>query len=137
TLIHKYDEVAAALGALRRTDLAAHETGKARADLCRLVEEIWHTDEIRAERPSAVDEAKWGFAVVENSLWRSVADFSRHLDRLCEETLGAPLPLTAQPFRFHSWMGGDRDGNPNVTGKVTRDVLLLGRWKAADLCLAD
>lgn len=34
-------------------------------------------------------------------------------------------------------MGGDRDGNPNVTAEITRHVLLLSRWKATDLFLKD
>ena len=34
-------------------------------------------------------------------------------------------------------MGGDRDGNPFVTTKVTQEVMLLSRWKAADLYLND
>ncbi|MCZ2986438.1 phosphoenolpyruvate carboxylase, partial [Acinetobacter baumannii] len=46
-------------------------------------------------------------------------------------------PLEAAPIRFASWMGGDRDGNPNVTAPVTREVLLLARWMAADLYLRD
>src|SRR3990167_657135 len=45
--------------------------------------------------------------------------------------------LIAAPIRFASWMGGDRDGNPNVTAAVTREVLLLARWMAADLYLRD
>ncbi len=40
-------------------------------------------------------------------------------------------------MRFTSWMGGDRDGNPNVTADITRHVLLLSRWKATDLFLKD
>src|SRR5690606_6123 len=103
----------------------------------RLVEEIWATGEIRTERPTAIDEAKWGFAVIENSLWQAVADFIRHLDRLCCHHLDQCLPIDVQPFRFYSWMGGDRDGNPNVTHKVTREVLLLGRWMAAELYARD
>ena len=47
------------------------------------------------------------------------------------------LPYHLMPFAFASWMGGDRDGNPSVTAAVTRDVLLLARWMAADLFLRD
>ncbi|MDE9499969.1 phosphoenolpyruvate carboxylase, partial [Xenorhabdus bovienii] len=50
---------------------------------------------------------------------------------------GYNLPVEAVPVRFTSWMGGDRDGNPNVTAEITRHVLLLSRWKAADLFLKD
>ena len=50
---------------------------------------------------------------------------------------GERLPLDAAPIRFASWMGGDRDGNPNVTSLVTREVLYLSRWMAADMLLKD
>lgn len=137
TLIHKYDRVAQLLGELRRQDLPEHLQARLSGDLRRLIEEIWFTDEIRVERPTALDEAKWGFAVIENSLWTALPEFLRHLDRLSLELLGRKLPLDFRPLSFYSWMGGDRDGNPNVTGTVTRDVILLGRWAAADLYLRD
>jgi phosphoenolpyruvate carboxylase len=137
TLIHKYDKVATTLAELRRPDLPEYRKKQAANELRRLIEEIWFTDEIRSSRPSAVDEAKWGFAVIENSLWQAVPEFLRYLDRLSLELLGQDLPADFQPLRFYSWMGGDRDGNPNVTSKVTREVILLGRWQAADLYLRD
>ncbi len=137
TLIRKYDQIANTLSDRQRNDLLPYEQDKLRGRLHRIIEEIWSTDEIREERPTAVDEAKWGFAVIENSLWQAVPDFIRHLDRLCRRRLGQGLPLDTQPFHFYSWMGGDRDGNPNVTHKVTREVLLLGRWMAAELYLRD
>ncbi len=137
TLIRKYEAIANTLSDMSRSDLINYEKDKFQGRLHRLVEEIWKTDEIRSERPTAVDEAKWGFAVIENSLWRAVPDFVRHFDRLSRRRLGQGLPIDITPFQFYSWMGGDRDGNPNVTHKVTEEVILLGRWKAAELYLAD
>lgn len=61
----------------------------------------------------------------------------RKVDKALLEATGLRLPLEAAPIRFASWMGGDRDGNPNVTAAVTREVLLLARWMAADLFLRD
>jgi len=137
TLIRKYEQVAGALNDLQRSDLLHYESSGIKDRLYRVIEEIWHTNEIRTTRPTAVDEAKWGFAVIENSLWHAVPDFIRHLDGLCRKRLGKPLQHNITPFQFYSWMGGDRDGNPNVTSKVTEEVILLGRWKAADLYIQD
>ncbi|MCP8899543.1 phosphoenolpyruvate carboxylase [Gilvimarinus xylanilyticus] len=137
TLIRKYDQIVNTLSDQQRGNLLSFEKDKVIGRLHRLVEEMWSTDEIRSERPTAVDEAKWGFAVIENSLWQAVPDFIRHLDRLSSRHLDLKLPLDLHPFHFFSWMGGDRDGNPNVTHAVTREVLLLGRWMAAELYLRD
>ena len=137
TLIQKYDAIAAQLAAGDHSDLLPEERQAVQEKLQRLIAEAWHTDEIRRTRPTPVDEAKWGFAVIEHSLWHALPDFLRHVDRTLQDTLGERLPLEAAPIRFASWMGGDRDGNPNVTAAITREVLLLARWMAADLYLRD
>lgn len=137
TLIMKYDEMSECLASLDHSDLLPDEREAITARLSRLVEEAWHTDEIRHERPTAVDEAKWGFAVIENSLWQALPRFVDDLDASLQNATGKGLPLQASPVRIASWMGGDRDGNPNVTHKVTHKVFLLGRWMAADLFLRD
>ncbi len=135
TLIRKYDGIAHGLGRLEQTSgVEAEET---RMALARLVAEAWYSDELREEQPTPADEAKWGFAVVENSLWQALPRFMRRLDRELESLGAEPLPLDAAPIRFAIWMGGDRDGNPNVTATVTREVLMLARWMAADLFLRD
>ncbi|MAX33886.1 MAG: phosphoenolpyruvate carboxylase, partial [Halomonadaceae bacterium] len=137
TLIQKYDAIDDCLTGLESTVDSPEKLTRVHGRLEELISQAWHTDEIRHERPTPVDEAKWGFAVIENSLWQAVPDFHRDLDSLLLEAAGERLPLDAAPLRFASWMGGDRDGNPNVTAKVTREVLLLGRWMAADLYLRD
>ncbi|KEF31054.1 Phosphoenolpyruvate carboxylase [Marinobacter nitratireducens] len=137
TLIMKYDEMSDCLGKLDHDDLMPAERDEIISRISQLITEAWHTDEIRHERPTAVDEAKWGFAVIENSLWQALPRFLRNLDTSLIDATGRGLPLDASPIRIASWMGGDRDGNPNVTHDVTREVFLLGRWMAADLYLRD
>ncbi|WP_058913648.1 phosphoenolpyruvate carboxylase [Entomohabitans teleogrylli] len=137
TLIHKMVEVNNCLKQLDHKDIADYERHQIMRRLRQLIAQSWHTDEIRKHRPSPVDEAKWGFAVVENSLWEGVPSYLRELNEQLEEQLGYKLPVDFVPVRFTSWMGGDRDGNPNVTADVTRHVLLLSRWKATDLFLKD
>jgi len=137
TLIMKYDEMSACLERLDREDLLEEEREAETARLRQLITQAWNTDEIRHERPTAVDEARWGFAVIENSLWEALPSFLNELDEGLLEETGERLPLSANPIRIASWMGGDRDGNPNVTSEVTREVLLLSRWMAADLFLRD
>ena len=137
TLIYKYDNIVKTLASRRRSDLLDYEKNKIEGRLHRLIEEIWNTNEIRQERPSAIDEARWGLAVIENSFWHAIPDAIRHIDRLSKRHLGQGLKLNTTIFRLFSWMGGDRDGNPNVTHKVTEKVILLARLKAVNLYQAE
>jgi phosphoenolpyruvate carboxylase len=137
TLIRKYDHIAALLREHDHQDLCLGEHADIRRCLQSTMTEIWETDEIRGQRPTPIDEAKWGFAVIENSLWHAVPSFLRRVDSALEKATGMRLPQQATPVRFSSWMGGDRDGNPHVTSAVTREVLLLARWMSADLFLRD
>ena len=136
TLIQKYQLIFKALNQLDAHP-RPHERLTILGEVKEIIAQIWYTDEIRQTRPSPEDEAKWGFAVIENSLWQALPNFYRELDQqLTSQGLPA-LPMDAKPLRFCSWMGGDRDGNPNVTAKVTANVIHLGRWMAADLYLRD
>ncbi len=133
TLIRKYDEIAFCLSELDHGDLTPREAEKFRARLKRLIVSCWHTDEIRQRRPTPVDEARWGFTTIEQSLWKAVPDYLREVDDILGSLCGKTLPPTVCPITIASWMGGDRDGNPNVTHKVTREVCLLSRWEATRL----
>ncbi|MBA5762754.1 phosphoenolpyruvate carboxylase [Vibrio sp. 404] len=137
TMINKLVKTNECLSKLELSDLSVKERQKTERRLEQLIAQSWHSDVIRQQRPTPLDEAKSGFAVVENSLWEAIPDFLRELDERLESYLGEGLPIDAAPVHFTSWMGGDRDGNPFVTHTITREVLLLSRWKAADLYLGD
>ncbi|WP_444926524.1 phosphoenolpyruvate carboxylase [Microbulbifer sp. TRSA002] len=137
TLIRKYDRVADLLNTLDRPDLTPEESQDLRRHLQEQILSAWSTDEIRRSRPTPVDEARWGFATIEQSLWQAVPRSMREIDSELALAKLPPLPVDWVPIHFASWMGGDRDGNPNVTASVTREVLHLARWMAADLYLRD
>ncbi|MBW3697336.1 phosphoenolpyruvate carboxylase [Vibrio sp. T187] len=137
TMINKLVKINECLSKLELSDLSNKERVKTERRLEQLIAQGWHSDVIRQQRPTPLDEAKWGFAVVENSLWEAVPDFLREMDGRLKGYLGEGLPIDARPVHFSSWMGGDRDGNPFVTHTITKEVLRLSRWKAADLYLND
>ena len=144
TMIQKYDRIGQLLqelDLLTRRGVSEHLRRRRIIELRRLVSSAWHTDEIRTTRPTPVEEAKWGFAVIEQSLWQALPGVLRDLDSAYAEATHndvlSPAPLPACPIRFSAWMGGDRDGNPFVTADGTNEVLMLARWMSADLFLRD
>jgi phosphoenolpyruvate carboxylase len=137
TLIHKHSELAHCLSQLHQDGLNELNRQRLQTRIADLISQAWHTEEIRTIRPTPVDEARWGFSVIENSLWEAVPDFIRQLDHKIKAKYGLSLPMDASPVQFNSWMGGDRDGNPFVTARVTEQVLLLARKRAAKLFAQD
>jgi phosphoenolpyruvate carboxylase len=136
-IVQKHNRIAAALATRDRSDLTVLERDDVVAALQREIEGAWATSEVRAQRPTPIDEVRSGLVVFEQSLWNAVPRFARTLDRALHASTGRRLPLDAVPIRFGSWIGGDRDGNPNVTPEVTRRACLLSRWVAADAYLRD
>ena len=94
---------------------------------------IWNTDDLKRFKPTPAEEARWGLAVIEDSLWETIPKVYRRLNAIFVKHMGRGLPKNFNPIEFGSWMGGDRDGNPNVTSQTTEQVILLSRWEAANL----
>jgi len=92
----------------------------------RLLEEIdllWRTAQLRDTPLDPLDEVRTAMAAFDETLFRVVPQVYRSLDAALHDDEGAPV---ARPFiRFGSWIGGDRDGNPNVTAKVTREAIQI------------
>jgi phosphoenolpyruvate carboxylase len=116
-----------------RPDLTPAERDDLTGHLAAAVTTLWLTNEVRREAPTPFDEVKWGLVSFEQTLWDAVPRSLREIDRALLDATGAGLPIDAAPMRFGSWIGGDRDGNPNVTPLVTAHAVMLARWMAADL----
>ena len=110
---------------------ATRWTQRERADLeAQLRDEIdllWLTGELRLEKPSVADEVDWGLHFFDQTLYERVPETLERLDwALAKHYPG--VKFTIPPFfRFGSWIGGDRDGNPSVNNGTTRDALLMNR----------
>ncbi|MDH3455495.1 MAG: phosphoenolpyruvate carboxylase [Gemmatimonadota bacterium] len=137
TLRQTQRRIADLLGERDRPDLTPAERDAVGDALLREITIAWKTDEVQHERPTPIDEVKWGLVFFEQTLWDAVPAHMRALDRALNAVGGTTLPIDVVPFRFGSWMGGDRDGNPNVTPEVTVEACLLARWMAADLYSQD
>ncbi|KAL9179944.1 hypothetical protein ACHAXT_007914 [Thalassiosira profunda] len=141
TLLEKHGRVQQILNdadALRETG-TPYQKGLLDDALRREIASIWQTDEVSRVKPSPQSEAERGTLVLETVLWEVLPSFLRKLDATMKASMGPEygLPLAAAPFKFASWMGGDRDGNPNVTADVTREVCTTNRIKAAQLLEKD
>mmetsp|Transcript_10565 Transcript_10565/g.22080 ORF Transcript_10565/g.22080 Transcript_10565/m.22080 type:complete len:930 (-) Transcript_10565:171-2960(-) len=141
TLLEKHGRVQAILNDADEARVSSTHYQRQILDdaLRREIASIWQTDEVSRVKPSPQSEAERGTLVIETVLWEVLPQFLRKLDATMKWSLGEDygLPLTASPFKFASWMGGDRDGNPNVTPNVTREVCLTNRVKAAELLESD
>ena len=97
--------------------------------LAEVVDLLWQTDELRLERPEVLDEARNALyyldEIMRTSLGHVLEDFEGAM-----ASLGVKVPVGSRPLTMGSWIGGDRDGNPFVTPKVTADVIGLQRGHA-------
>lgn len=137
TVMMKYNRITEDLATLDEKNLTPEQVIRVKEDIQREMTAVWQTPEVRSHKPTAVDEAKWGFAIIESSLWNAIPRFVREMQKVVSHNLGENLPLNFAPIKIDSWLGGDRDGNPNVTPDVTRRVVFMARWVAADLLMKE
>ena len=115
-------------GALIEDEITGIENPRA---LEREITALWLTDRSRTARPEVTDEVRTGLWYFDTTLWQTVPLLQDELERALADT----YPAVKAPKRwitFGSWMGGDRDGNPNVTPSVTAEAMMLHRRLALE-----
>jgi phosphoenolpyruvate carboxylase len=99
-------------------------TPSQRDQLAETIDVLWQTDELRVGRPEPLDEAMNALYYLDDLFKLTIPevlnDFKNEIKRL-----GVDLPLDARPLSFGSWIGGDRDGNPNITASITESAMVL------------
>ncbi len=133
-ITHKQQQVAEQLKSLQEDNLLPSERDNVIMSMYSQIALLLATDEIRVERPTVIDEVEHALHFLSTCVWQTVprlyGDLREALRLYYEQEVELPTFL-----RFRSWVGGDRDGNPNVTAEITDAALRLNRETIINLYL--
>jgi phosphoenolpyruvate carboxylase len=118
----KTTEIASLLDERRARSATTSDADRIDRRIAELIDAMWQTDELRVERPTPTDEARSVIHFFSGLFASAVPEVYNELDHQLAR-LGVEIPATAKPLHFGTWVGGDRDGNPNVTPGLTLEIL--------------
>jgi phosphoenolpyruvate carboxylase len=127
TTVAKLARIFAAIRELDEREHDVDERARTRAQLAGTIQELWSSDEIRALSPTPLDEVRAGLVYFDPTLFEVVPRLYRELEDAVESAYPGAGIVVPPLLSFGSWIGGDRDGNPNVTAAVTLQTLGLMR----------
>jgi phosphoenolpyruvate carboxylase len=131
SVLSKLRDISNILTALERQDPTPEERGRMEADILANVEALWLTERSRTHKPEVTDEVKTYLHYLENSIWNVLPEVYETLAGALERDYKG-LKAPERFLTFGSWVGGDRDGNPNVTTTVTAETIRLHRGLAVE-----
>ncbi|WP_425503863.1 phosphoenolpyruvate carboxylase [Ruania alkalisoli] len=96
-----------------------------RRQLLSQIDRLWRTSPLRSTKPTPLDEVRTAMGIFDQTLFSALPQMYRKVDALLQDP-DSPAPLQAPAFvRLGSWIGADRDGNPNVTSSITRSAAAI------------
>jgi phosphoenolpyruvate carboxylase len=130
--VEKLMRIFAGIRDLDDRSLPPDEERATRAQIAAAIQELWSSDDTRGVAPSVREEVLGGLAYFHATLVHVVPLVYRELEAALAEAYPEDAITVPSLLSFGSWIGGDRDGNPNVTAAVTVETLDLMR----DACLS-
>ncbi|MDP1850192.1 MAG: phosphoenolpyruvate carboxylase [Solirubrobacteraceae bacterium] len=125
TTVSKLGRIFALLRELDERRPGHGQQAQIRRQIAAAVQEMWGSDELRAVTTTVLDEVRAGLIYFSSTLTDVVPEVYRDLEATIRETFpDSDLPVPPL-LSFGSWIGGDRDGNPNVTPQMTASALAL------------
>ncbi len=94
------------------------------------------TDQIHSSRPTVTDEVEHGLYYLRNAIWETIPRIHQDVRRAVQRHYGRTIEIPVF-LRYRSWIGSDRDGNPNVTANITRRTLEMHRRKVIGRYISD
>jgi len=126
SILNKQENITAMIGEADQQDLTPNEKEAKLHQILNEIALLISTDEVRSERLTVEDEVENGLFYFTNSIWRTIPrlydDIRSAFTQQYNKTPDLPIVL-----KYRSWIGSDRDGNPNVTRDVTWNTLLEHR----------
>ncbi|SPH23795.1 Phosphoenolpyruvate carboxylase [Defluviimonas aquaemixtae] len=126
TVLEIHRRIYRALVALETQRWTPREAENLLRDIESEIDLLWLTGELRMERPDLTAEIEWGLQFFRDSIYDAVPQLFERFEAAVTARFGT-IESARPCVKFHSWIGGDRDGNPNVNVEVTRDALCRSR----------
>jgi phosphoenolpyruvate carboxylase len=132
SILYKQLRVARTLTELERADIGMRDRKKLLDQLYEAITLLLETDEVRRERLTVEDEVQYGMYFCSTSIWDTIPTIYGDIVNALKTYYNyeGPIPTI---IRYRSWIGGDRDGNPNVTAALTKQTILVQMKIALDL----
>ncbi|MDH3706264.1 MAG: phosphoenolpyruvate carboxylase, partial [Acidimicrobiia bacterium] len=136
SILDKLAEIAVLIEQRSERAVAPFEQRRIDRRIDELIDAMWQTDELRREQPDPVDEARSILYFLIEIAGHGMPELLGDIDAVIT-SIGGTLGPDTVPIRFGSWVGGDRDGNPNVTPATTTEVLAFQRVRALRLLISE
>ncbi|HJQ69019.1 MAG TPA: phosphoenolpyruvate carboxylase [Blastocatellia bacterium] len=134
TVLFKRDRIAKEIESLDRLPLSDVEAARREESIAAEITALWQSDEVRRRQPTVSDEIRMGLAYYPAVLIATLPQIYEEMAGAFRQVYGLEISAADLPtvVTFGSWIGGDRDGNPFVTARSTREALEIARRTILD-----